>query len=279
MYPAGQEMIDALTSASSKRQNTRIPIYVLFMYINFCQMHIKLIYTYAFYKINMIHYHFQRYPRKCAIVAKSRIHEQLSPSRSVIPTAIPVPNCNNSNKVDIQDDWTEEESWVKEGTAHYFDQPTDMNEEHEIQHGYIESIDYIKQRLTQLSNTSNVDDKTELVTQIYQHLLMNPLILLYYPKFCNITYKKIHEIETSIRKQEEAFASTAILKSLQVFERDIHSAIHSCALLDRIELKLNDVRSLLLQYEAFLPRTELQKTFDLLKPIIKKIRSENVQRS
>jgi len=218
-------------------------------------------------------YYFQRYPRKCAIIAKSRIHEQLSSSRSVIP-------CNNPSVVDIQDNWTEEESWVKEGTAHYFDQPTDRNnEEHVIQHDCIKSINYIKQTLTQIANTQKVDEKTEFATQIYQHLLSNPTVLLYYPKFSAITYKKIHELETSIRKQEETFASTAILVSLDVFEQDIHAAISPCAFLDKIELKLKDIRSLLLQYEAFLPRTELQKTFTLMKSLLKNLkknRSEDV---
>ena len=228
----------------------------------------------------MLHYYFQRHPRKCAIIAKARIHEQLSPT-GLVPVSAPVPIpvsapapapvCTNPNTQDIQHDWTEDESWVKEENAHYFNQPPSLCNEHE----FLESAKHIKQKLIQIANTSKVDEKTELATHIYQHLLKNPAILSYYPKFRTITYKKIHELETSIRKQEEAFTSTAILESLQVFDQDIHGAIHPCAILDRIEMKLKDIRSLLIQYEAFLSRTELRKTFNLLKPILKMSRSEN----
>lgn len=227
----------------------------------------------------MIHYHFQRYPRKCAIVAKARIHEQLSPSNSKVNTVIPVEICNNPSTVDIEDDWTEEDSWVKEGEAHYYDQPNISNKEHANQHDYIESIDYIKQKLVQIAHTPKVDEKSELATQIYQRLLMNQMILIYYPKFRYIAYKKIHDLEKQIRKQEEEFASTSILQTLHIFERDIHTAIKPCAFLDMIEMKIKSIRSLILQYEAFLPRTELQKTFALLKPIInnlKKNRPEDI---
>ena len=223
----------------------------------------------------MLHYYFQRHPRKCAIVARARIHEQLSPTAPApapVSVSAPVssPICNNPNTDDIQNDWTEDESWVKDGEAHYFNQPLSLRNEHE----FLESAKYIKQKLTQIAHTPKIDEKTELATQIYQYLLENPAILSDCPKFRTITYKKIYELEDTIRKQEEAFASTAILESLQVFDQDIHGAIHPCALLDRIELKLKDIRSLLLQYEAFLSRTELRKTFHLLKPILKKSRSE-----
>lgn len=199
-------------------------------------------------------YVFQRYPRKSAMIAKDRIKKQFSHYTDTVK-----PDTNDDEWVEIQE---------KEDDAHYY-----SNKKHDFNNGCLLSIYHIKQILTKIANTTQVDIKTELFIKLYEHLQRNPSILVYYPKFRTIVLKKMYEFEELIQKDEIFFASSGIEKSAWMLEQHIYKDMKPCAIRDTLHLKINDIQQLISEYKAFLPRTKLQCIFSSLKHTLEEIKT------
>ena len=187
-------------------------------------------------------YSFQRYPRSAAIKAKKRIQELYGNKDVPLPHEVPTTN--------------------KPQKPHF--KPI-------TQKKTVKITTYISKMLESISSTECLKEKAEYANNIYQMMLKYPAFLVNHPCFHTISYNKLVELIETIEKDTERYNHSAITSTMNQLIRQVSFTVYNKQFCVPILEKLNEVKTMLKDYEVAIARTELMHTLKKAKVLYESI--------
>jgi hypothetical protein len=125
------------------------------------------------------------------------------------------------------------------------------------QQGYDNTLYVIRYLLDQCNDAKFEDERIEIATKMFKFINKNPNILIYEPTFCTIVNQKINEFTNQITKNTESYNKAEYNKAIKMMKFSIHSNIHNSYTRSNIYKHLDEINSILYNYNSLSYYNEL----------------------
>jgi hypothetical protein len=119
------------------------------------------------------------------------------------------------------------------------------------------------------------EDKIKITEQIFRHLIDNRNILIYEPRFRNLTLNKIDEIEYCLNQREKNYNQANYSKTIAILNVSIRDNIRHAQFRSKLYNHMRNMVNEFKNYEEFVKSSSLRNTISLLKNVIVDIQATN----
>lgn len=140
------------------------------------------------------------------------------------------------------------------------------------QHGYDDTIFVTRYLIKQIEKSPYENEKIELAEKMFEILNKNPNILIYEPKFRNAVLTKIQEVENHLINRVTKYQATKYHDAINLMRLSMRTHVRNSFMRGKIYKHLDDITSILKEYEGWAAGTtlkaqvlELNKTLKIIK--------------
>jgi hypothetical protein len=125
-------------------------------------------------------------------------------------------------------------------------------------HGYDDTIFVTRYILDQIENCKYEDEKVQLAEKMFEILNKNPNILIYEPKFRNAVLSKIQEVENHLNNRVTKYQAAKYQDAIKLMKLSMRAHVRNSTMRDNIYKHLDNVSSILKEYEGWAVGTALK---------------------
>jgi hypothetical protein len=143
-----------------------------------------------------------------------------------------------------------------------------------FKHNYYGTISIIRNLLDKTKLDFNDENKTLATEKIFEHILANPNVLIYEPKFRNSIINRINDIEKVIAVRKIALKNAKYDEAFNMIKKSINTHISHSEIRDKIDNNLNKITKLINNYNTWVDRQSLIVTMNSLKTLLEELKND-----
>jgi hypothetical protein len=125
--------------------------------------------------------------------------------------------------------------------------------------GYDNALYVIRYLLDQIQESKFEDERAKIAIKMFKYINNNPNVLIYEPNFCNMVMTKINEFNSQITKKTEMFNKADYDKAIKMMKVSMRVNVHNSHTRSAIYKHLDEINSLLNDYNSVSYYEQLQK--------------------
>ena len=142
--------------------------------------------------------------------------------------------------------------------------PLSEDTEYPLETNYRYTSHIIRYLVDECNKAQFEDQRIQIVEKMFHHLIDNPSILIYEPKFRKSVINKLNEIETHIHNRNKLYYSSKYNTMLFTIRNSLRLNVRNSVMREKLYKQLDDINSTLVEYEKWSASESLLKKIDEL---------------
>lgn len=153
-----------------------------------------------------------------------------------------------------------------------FNESGSNNRAHKYQ--YQNTIRILSNLLDDCNNASSKEEEIIITEQIFQHLIDNQNILMYEPRFRNLTINKLNEIERHLNERKREYTAANYCKAMALLNYSVRGHIKHSEHRAKLYNNMRNMVNVFKNYENWVEASSLRNTMSTLRYILNNIEAQ-----